>query len=485
MKKLQDTFFFICSFICSVIVSFILGTVFGILLNENVGIISAIVSVAITFPFLFYYLRKKHTKKILQKFIDTNYNQIQTLYNMGTYVDLYGKFHGEAFIEHFNSLICQEFDLFYVANKEKIFQIAFTLYKNKSLKKPHPHERAYLDYILSEVKYLNELKKQLYLLTFECFKKHKETLYQKYTQLVYVDDYGNTVNEAFFKELEYFYDNILEHNLIDNKETAALTEMEPILLIGCDTIDNSLSTLFDMRYEDIEHWCEEKIRFRCNGNLVELNEEYLKSIKQLNTTSYMILENAINNAKGKKLDLKKSISEFSFFENTPLYLETLKKLTFCTPNFKTFFNKKNIVSLCFLFTQLYDKKQHPQKKQFTNNTPSNPYEFEKLCANLLEEQGFKTKVTKKSGDQGVDVLAQKDNKTFAIQCKFYHHPIGNKAVQEINAGKTYYKTDYAVVVSTNTYTTSAKQLAKNCGVYLLNIEDLKRLDEIVSNQHDS
>lgn len=107
----------------------------------------------------------------------------------------------------------------------------------------------------------------------------------------------------------------------------------------------------------------------------------------------------------------------------------------------------------------------------------NPYNFEKQCANVLREYGWEANTTPKSSDQGVDVIATKKGKIVAIQCKLYSKPVGNKAVQEVNSGKTYYKADYAAVVTNNTYTTSARQLARNCGVLLLYYDDLKNLDK--------
>ena len=45
-------------------------------------------------------------------------------------------------------------------------------------------------------------------------------------------------------------------------------------------------------------------------------------------------------------------------------------------------------------------------------------QFEHRCAELLRYRGFhKVTVTKGSGDQGVDILAQKNGVKFGIQCK--------------------------------------------------------------------
>lgn len=111
----------------------------------------------------------------------------------------------------------------------------------------------------------------------------------------------------------------------------------------------------------------------------------------------------------------------------------------------------------------------------------NPYEFEGNCKKILEKAGWTARTTPKSGDQGVDVIAQKDGKLIVVQCKLYNQPVGNKAVQEIVAGKTYYHADYAVVVSNNTFTKSAKQLAKSCDVTLLNVKKLKEIDQFLPN----
>lgn len=106
-----------------------------------------------------------------------------------------------------------------------------------------------------------------------------------------------------------------------------------------------------------------------------------------------------------------------------------------------------------------------------------PYEFEEECALILCRYGWNAYTTKKSGDQGVDVVAEKRGKKIVLQCKLYNRPVGNKAVQEVFSGKEYYKANFAAVVSNNEYTPSARELAKNCNVLLLSLSDLNNLEE--------
>ena len=93
------------------------------------------------------------------------------------------------------------------------------------------------------------------------------------------------------------------------------------------------------------------------------------------------------------------------------------------------------------------------------------YEYE--CAKMLRNKGFSNvTVTKGSGDQGIDITAYKGGKKYGIQCKYYSSPVGNHAVQEAFAGVRYYNCDVAVVMTNNTFTPAARELAKKTGVLL-------------------
>lgn len=105
-----------------------------------------------------------------------------------------------------------------------------------------------------------------------------------------------------------------------------------------------------------------------------------------------------------------------------------------------------------------------------------PYDFEDHCASVLRSLGWKASVTKRSGDQGIDVAAQKGKILVVLQCKLYSTAIGNAAVQEAIAGREFMKADFAAVVTNAGYTKSARQLAANTGVFLLHIDDIATLE---------
>ncbi len=95
------------------------------------------------------------------------------------------------------------------------------------------------------------------------------------------------------------------------------------------------------------------------------------------------------------------------------------------------------------------------------------HEFERFCANLLKQKGFvDVEVTKGSGDYGVDILAEKDGVTYAIQCKRYTTPVGVKAVQEAYAGRDYYDRMVGAVMTNQYFTTPAVEAAKKLKILL-------------------
>ena len=95
------------------------------------------------------------------------------------------------------------------------------------------------------------------------------------------------------------------------------------------------------------------------------------------------------------------------------------------------------------------------------------HEFENYCAELLKKRGFiDVSVTKGSGDYGIDILAEKDGVTYAIQCKAYATPVGVKAVQEAFAGREFYDRMVGAVLTNQYFTKPAVEAAKKLKILL-------------------
>ena len=95
-------------------------------------------------------------------------------------------------------------------------------------------------------------------------------------------------------------------------------------------------------------------------------------------------------------------------------------------------------------------------------------EYERHVAQYLSQHGYSNvKVTKGSGDYGVDVIAHKHGKKYAVQCKLYSGSVGLSAVQEAVAGKAMYGCDSAMVVTNSYFTKAAFELANANDVVLI------------------
>ena len=97
------------------------------------------------------------------------------------------------------------------------------------------------------------------------------------------------------------------------------------------------------------------------------------------------------------------------------------------------------------------------------------YEYEQFVADWLRGKGFtEAKVTSKSNDGGVDIIAvNNEGVKYAVQCKMYNGAnVGFKAIQEVYTGQHLLKCDKAMVVTTTWFTDEAKWRAKQLGVEL-------------------
>ena len=105
-------------------------------------------------------------------------------------------------------------------------------------------------------------------------------------------------------------------------------------------------------------------------------------------------------------------------------------------------------------------------------------DFEYYCAELLRNRGFiEVEVTKSSGYYGIDILAEKEGVTYAIQCKRYNGPVGVKAVQEAYAGRDFYDRMVGWVLTNQYFTQPAVDAAQKLKILLWDRDYLEEMIE--------
>lgn len=124
-----------------------------------------------------------------------------------------------------------------------------------------------------------------------------------------------------------------------------------------------------------------------------------------------------------------------------------------------------LAAAAILLVKCVRRFRHNRRTGFMDEMEGHDFEF--FCAELLEKQGFiDVEVTRGSGDFGVDILAEKDGVTYAIQCKRYNGPVGVEAVLRTYGGRAYYECMVGAVMTNQYFTAPAVEAAKKLQILL-------------------
>jgi restriction system protein len=94
-------------------------------------------------------------------------------------------------------------------------------------------------------------------------------------------------------------------------------------------------------------------------------------------------------------------------------------------------------------------------------------QFEDYVAVRMRRAGWQVSLTPVVGDYGVDLIAEKDGRSVAIQCKRHGNAVGVAAVQQVVSGALHHGCTKSIVVSNREFTPAAKQLAFTHGCQLI------------------
>jgi len=244
-------------------------------------------------------------------------------------------------------------------------------------------------------------------------------------------------------------------------------------LIEKERLKNELELKLNERNNDQKNLTK-KIKEK-EKELETKKEKFYKVIKFI---KILIEKNKIREEINRFYGIRKEIEE-SIIQNKERIKEKEKEIEYLTTQIKS--KKKEILFILSqkkkdmeLFEQRWVKKiDIPKLKEARlgiNNNFSNlsPYEFEHFVAKLLREMGYSTKVTQRTGDYGVDIIAKKDGETTAVQCKRFKESslVGNRDIQRILGSMLTIKAQKCIFVTTSKYTKQAINQAKGCPIQL-------------------
>jgi len=219
------------------------------------------------------------------------------------------------------------------------------------------------------------------------------------------------------------------------------------------------------------------------------NEDYKKWIGNPPLDEKAIEKNILNGSKRfkegipyfwEKVILKKFGSMELFFEKWRSYCD--ENPTIDDETIGSIRNLENEDWFVFIASQIEKSCLNLIENDYSkkiNESYKKGIKFENHCMKILKQHGWEVKETPKTGDQGGDLIASINELRICIQCKDHEKAIGNKAVQEISAGKLFWEGTHAIIVSKSGFTKSAHQLAKSNKVELINEYQLKDLEKFI------
>lgn len=107
-------------------------------------------------------------------------------------------------------------------------------------------------------------------------------------------------------------------------------------------------------------------------------------------------------------------------------------------------------------------------------------EFEHFLGELFGKKGYKSEVTKGTGDQGADLIIEKFGERTVVQAKRYSGVVSNTAIQEAVGAKAHYNCSKAMVITNSYFTRSAMELANSNNVELWDREKLEKQIEFLN-----
>ena len=138
---------------------------------------------------------------------------------------------------------------------------------------------------------------------------------------------------------------------------------------------------------------------------------------------------------------------------------------FKSPLFQKYYSLKNHLEDEF---RQYHEAHKGQKSDDPKFSELSGTEFEIYLAKLLRESGFDDVCgTPTTGDQGADLIAKRNGRMIVIQAKCYEGSVGNRAVQEVAGAINFYGADEGWVITSGSFTASAKALAQKNNVKLI------------------
>lgn len=111
------------------------------------------------------------------------------------------------------------------------------------------------------------------------------------------------------------------------------------------------------------------------------------------------------------------------------------------------------------------------------------WQFEEEVAKVYRLNGYKADVTSKTGDDGVDIIMDRDGVRTIVQCKHYREPVPVSCLRELNGVKDDFHADRLIMVASSGLTKAGYDFLGNKPYYTtVDLTDIIRMGLRPKNQ---
>jgi restriction system protein len=140
--------------------------------------------------------------------------------------------------------------------------------------------------------------------------------------------------------------------------------------------------------------------------------------------------------------------------------------------------------LSFL-TQKFRSKRFKTTKSMSDLRSLSWRQFESYIGELFREQGYFVMETDEGPDNGVDLVLKKDGEKTYVQCKHWKaNSVGVEKVRELLGAMTAGGAHNGIFVASGYYTNPAKEFARECGIRLVDGDELAHLIGVLTEESD-
>lgn len=102
-------------------------------------------------------------------------------------------------------------------------------------------------------------------------------------------------------------------------------------------------------------------------------------------------------------------------------------------------------------------------------------QFEIELAKLYQNLGYNTTICRQGGDEGIDIVLEKDGKKIAVQCKAHKKPISPSVARDLAGTMIHHGFEYGIIASTNRFTEGTIKFCKYKNIELISIKEILKL----------